>query len=313
MGEYPNGQIPLSARTTINNGQTVLNALAPQTKALCAAFEKHFGKTLTITDGYRSLVAQIDAFQRNYTTFYESSAKIDKKWWNGKWWWRRLGRPSTAIPGNSNHGWGRALDLGSGVNTSLYTPEHKWMREHGPKFGWYHPLWAHDPARVYMHEPWHFEAEEVAVPVARYSSFLSSVGVTAPTTSPVSPILHVEEDDMQGFALRNYNGSIGLVQPDGTLDPLNIEDWNALLRSGYVDGYKQEPDGTVWNILTGRTARLRAVAPVNVDTNEVATKIAALLVPAVIEGLPEGVLTQADVEAASEVAIRRVLGSLKAV
>lgn len=138
--------------------------------------------------------------------------------------------------------------------------------------------------------------------------------------TPVDPIAWLEqhttaptqlEDDMH--AIRNHDGSIGLVKPDGTLEPVpSIGLWNVLLRCGAVAGYHQETDGTVWNALTAHTARVRAAAA-GVDVADVAARVAALVVPAVVDAIavdpttPD--LTETQVQAAAR-AVRSVLGSL---
>jgi LAS superfamily LD-carboxypeptidase LdcB len=62
-------------------------------------------------------------------------------------------RPSlAAVPGTSNHGWGLAVDLGCGVQSSR-SAQYRWMIANAGRFGWVHPSWAfHDPF-----EPWHWE------------------------------------------------------------------------------------------------------------------------------------------------------------
>lgn len=189
---YLNGQLPSSALGTIpGTAHRVRVDLVTQTAALRAAFEKHFGRPLLITDSYRPHAEQVAVFRRYFTTDYAASAKLDRKVWDGRTWWRRPGFPSAAVPGTSVHGKGAALDLGSGVNFSLRSPEHLWMREHGPRFGWHHPYWAHDPRRPHMHEPWHFEA--VAVPVSNYRTFLTGVGVTVPGVTAPTPLVPLED------------------------------------------------------------------------------------------------------------------------
>jgi len=59
-----------------------------------------------------------------------------------------------AVPGRSEHGWGKAVDLGCGVQ-NFGTAAHEWMRANGPRFGWHHPDWAR--AGGSRPEPWHWE------------------------------------------------------------------------------------------------------------------------------------------------------------
>lgn len=92
------------------------------------AYEHHFGQPIAMTDSYR--------------TFDQQVITKDEK---GRW---------AAEPGFSIHGWGGALDLGGGIN-NFGTPEHKWMRQHAPNYGWILPEWAHDGEGI--EEPWHWE------------------------------------------------------------------------------------------------------------------------------------------------------------
>lgn len=136
------------------NGRQLRIDLIPQTVALMAAFEARFGVPLRITDGYRDFAGQV-------------AAKAAKGIY-------------AATPGTSNHGWGQALDLGSGVQTETST-EYRWMKENGPRFGWFHPGWAedHNPSNG-QQEPWHWEG--VYVPPSSYRD--------------VTPTTPIEEDDM---------------------------------------------------------------------------------------------------------------------
>lgn len=62
----------------------------------------------------------------------------------------------TAVPGYSNHGLGLAVDIGAeGGFIDYGSPEHVWMLDNGPRYGWMHPSWAR--AGSDRPEPWHFE------------------------------------------------------------------------------------------------------------------------------------------------------------
>ena len=73
----------------------------------------------------------------------------------------RYGSPRAAIPGTSNHGWGKAIDIDDAVGADgkpLYgfgTPGYIWMVANGPRFGWVAPDWALQNGG--NPEPWHFE------------------------------------------------------------------------------------------------------------------------------------------------------------
>lgn len=157
-----NGRLPASALGTIpGTARRLAVELVPQTAALRAAFAARFGKPLVVTDAYRTYEEQV-------------RLKQDK----GSY---------AATPGTSNHGWGRAIDFGSGVNVEG-SPEYRWMKANAPRFGWRHPLWAEDrnPANG-QQEPWHWEASETPVPVSNYTSQTGAVP-TAPAVGPIAPI-----------------------------------------------------------------------------------------------------------------------------
>jgi hypothetical protein len=126
----------------------------------------------------------------------------------------------------------------------------------------------------------------------------------------------LEDDTMKLQALRNYDGSIGIIDDAGLLHPLSLGEWNCYLRLGIVqqqaDGsyWLQQTDGTVWNALTTLTARVRAAQ--SGDPKALSQTTAALVVPAVIAGLQAAGasgITQAEVEAAAEAAIKNVLAA----
>ncbi|EYR64684.1 hypothetical protein N866_07230 [Actinotalea ferrariae CF5-4] len=303
--------------TIPGTGQQVRVELVAQTAGMLAAFEARFRRALLITDSYRPYAEQVAVFKRYNTTDYASSARIGRLVWNGQVWWRRRGYPSAAIPGTSVHGKGAALDLGSGVNFSLTSPEHLWMREHGPRFGWHHPAWAHDPARPHMREPWHFEA--VAVPVSNYRTFLAGEGIPVPgdldTPDPIAPV--PQEDDMPAsVAVRHPNGSIALAGDDGTFVPLtSVDELEALKATGAVRlhdgpaGTLALPDGLIWNLRAA--VGFRKSIQGEQDPGKVAAAVAATLVPAVLDALPESAgLTVEQVTAAAEIAVRNVLRSV---
>jgi len=135
-----------------------------------AAFRARFGKPLGITDSYRTFLEQVAV---------------------------KVAKPTlAATPGKSNHGWGTALDLSSGVN-SFSSAEHAWMRANAPRFGWNLPAWARQGGS--KPEAWHWESG-VVVPVSSYVSLPGAVPNVAPVTTPpaLSTIaLPSEEDDMR--------------------------------------------------------------------------------------------------------------------
>lgn len=129
-GGYRNGYIPQSAMRQLRAepGDYMRIDAADALDALATAFRARFSKGLSVSEAYRSYVTQ-----KNYRDLYLA------------------GRGNiAAIPGTSIHGWGLAVDLGSGVNR-FKSPEHNWMLENAPKFGF-----DNDRGRA-DGEAWHWE------------------------------------------------------------------------------------------------------------------------------------------------------------
>jgi len=101
---------------------------ATQLERLNEAYRLEFGMDMPISSTYRTFAGQVQARARS-----------------GMW---------AATPGTSNHGWGIAVDFTGGINR-FGTPQHRWMQENAPAFGWIHPEWARRGGR--LPEPWHWE------------------------------------------------------------------------------------------------------------------------------------------------------------
>lgn len=127
---YPNGQWPGSALCALKTspGHMMRPSAARAFDAMSKAYQTSTGSPLCVTDSYRGLAAQVDVKRRKPTL--------------------------AATPGTSNHGLGLAVDLCGGVE-SFGTPQHIWMQQHAPLFGFYHPAWAQPGGS--RPEPWHWE------------------------------------------------------------------------------------------------------------------------------------------------------------
>jgi LAS superfamily LD-carboxypeptidase LdcB len=129
LDQYANGRIPASALCglTFASGELRCDAAAA-IEQLNSAYHQAFGTDLTIDDSYRSYAAQVAC---------------------------RLTKGSVcAVPGTSNHGLGKAVDLGGGVQT-WGTKQHSWLVANAGAFGWMEPSWA--LPRGSKPEPWHWE------------------------------------------------------------------------------------------------------------------------------------------------------------
>jgi GH25 family lysozyme M1 (1,4-beta-N-acetylmuramidase) len=124
-----------------------------------------------------------------------------------------------------------------------------------------------------------------------------------------------QEDILQLNAIRNYEGSIGIVDDAGLLHPISdINLWDSYLRLGIVKEqtpgvfWLQQGDGTVWNALASHTVTVAAQRAA-VDPATIAASLAPLLVGPLLDALKaSGVeLTPAVIEAAAAQAIAHLV------
>jgi hypothetical protein len=115
-------------------------------------------KKVSVGSSYRPLKTQCDIFDWDY---YDSTStkKRRKKGTSGV---------PVAMPGTSNHGWGRALDISP-------RKVQDWIRDNGTKYGW---CWGEVKS-----EPWHFT---FCGPGSNKSKVCASIcsGVSGGSTSP---------------------------------------------------------------------------------------------------------------------------------
>lgn len=187
-GGYNNGQIPASAMRELRAepGDRMRADAADYFDALATAFRERFGKGLVVLEAYRTLVTQTNLFEARYTPVpWPTTLR-----WNSKYWVRKAGQSAAAIPGLSNHGWGLAVDLASGVN-NFNSNEYKWMLENAPKFGFGNKQGRADG------EPWHWVFGEYA-PTFKLS--LAGNGAVIPIDNSTTTTPSVQEDDLMATA-----------------------------------------------------------------------------------------------------------------
>jgi hypothetical protein len=136
-GGYQNGRIPATALCPVPSAPALQLECGAATAfdQLNTAFKAQFGQDIGITDGYRSYDEQVQC---------------------------RLEKGSLcANPGTSNHGWGKAVDIGGccGINTGT-GPAFDWLTTNAGRYGWRHPAWAQ--AGGSKPEPWHWEYGEIS-------------------------------------------------------------------------------------------------------------------------------------------------------
>ncbi|WP_067456340.1 D-alanyl-D-alanine carboxypeptidase family protein [Actinomadura macra] len=124
---FPNGLIPAKYLCPLpQKGKELRADAALAFYKLNAAYKRHFGREMCVTDSYRSLSEQHRVYAQ---------------------------RPGfAAIPGTSNHGKGQAVDLCGGIQSSG-SAQFNWMEANAKTYGWLHPAWAYSNP----FEPWHWE------------------------------------------------------------------------------------------------------------------------------------------------------------
>lgn len=129
-GGFANGRIPASALCPIRHaaGERLRCDAARSMVGLDRAFRARFGTHIGITDAYRDYSTQVLL--------------------------KRTKGYLAAPPGTSNHGWGVAVDFGTGINNFGSAP-YRWMQANAARYGWHHPPWADQGSR--KPEPWHWE------------------------------------------------------------------------------------------------------------------------------------------------------------
>lgn len=132
-GGFSNGKIPASRLTpviaSVAGSGYLRDDAARQYLSMSLAFKRDVGRSLTITEGYRSYDRQLD-------------------YWNAY----QAGQGNlAAYPGTSNHGWGISCDFGAGVETAG-TSAKRWMDANAPAYGW-----TPTGNGFSQREPWHFD------------------------------------------------------------------------------------------------------------------------------------------------------------
>lgn len=133
-----NGKLPASDLCSLWTGASSFQLRADAAVALATLNQKYvedFGKSMCVSSGYRSYAQQ--------ASMHSSNSSM------------------VAPAGQSNHGWGLAVDLCGGID-SAGTKQWKWMAENGPALGWDNPGWARSGG-IGPYEPWHWEFEGGAI------------------------------------------------------------------------------------------------------------------------------------------------------
>jgi hypothetical protein len=128
-----NGQLAGSALVDVS-GCAVYARVAPSLYRMLADAAAD-GVTIRGLSCYRDYAGQVQA----------------REYWCGQ---GSCGR--AAVPGTSNHGWGKAVDFTGANNTfDFRSPGFAWLAANAWRYGWIHPDWAAEGQPT--DEPWHWE------------------------------------------------------------------------------------------------------------------------------------------------------------
>lgn len=142
---YTNGRIDRSKLTAITNIHYLYPDAATKWKEMIAAAK---------ADGVDIVPSPIGS-DSAYRSLDEQIATFKKRGWFGK----EPPKDSTATvgsaaaPGNSNHGWGTAVDVSPGNDSIVNLPQYKWLKQNASKFNFKDTL---GPTSK-KPEPWHWE------------------------------------------------------------------------------------------------------------------------------------------------------------
>ena len=129
-----NGAIPLAYLASTGNGCVVYDEALPSLQAMIALAAKD-GINLRPVSCYRDYAGQV----------------ATRASWCG-----RGACQFAAVPGTSNHGWGKAVDFADGSGTLEFgSRAYEWMKAWAGFYGWIHPA-SLDPGTA-APEAWHWE------------------------------------------------------------------------------------------------------------------------------------------------------------
>jgi LAS superfamily LD-carboxypeptidase LdcB len=140
--QKPSGQLEKHAATAWN----------------CLQLAAYFNAlTLNQVGAYRNYAQQLALFNARYSTTDMGRKPQVTRIWQGKKYYLKPGMSPCATPGNSDHGWGLAIDV---ANCSVSSPICKWLLGDGfatceaLKYGF---TWAVSDPKNPNFEPWHLQ------------------------------------------------------------------------------------------------------------------------------------------------------------
>lgn len=183
-----------------NRGEQLEKNAAASWGRLHAAMKSKYGWAMGLTDSYRSLADQRTVFLSRYKPQASGSGPFgDVRKYNGVRYVRVSGAPA-AIPGNSNHGNGRAVDISGvgGFNTTKYRQLNELAAHHG---------WSNTEGRS-IGEYWHWVYTYANDKARNGSSTPSAPKVTVAQIKELQRAVNTPDDGYWGP--KTYNSIVAL-------------------------------------------------------------------------------------------------------
>lgn len=141
-----NGKLATSATVALRSapGQRLRADAAAAWDRLAYACKRKYGWLPRITDSYRPYSVQEAIFRKRY----RRGKGYDTRYWKGEPWHRVTGA-AAAIPGQSNHGWGLAVDCTDLAESGFYGTRYKQLVSLATAYGF-----TNSEGRK-VDEPWH--------------------------------------------------------------------------------------------------------------------------------------------------------------
>lgn len=172
--------IPQSEFVKTNGTQYIAAAALPWFLAAAWLFFVATKIPVYVTEGYRSYAKQREYFVDRYTPSIFGTYVFE-----GKRWRKKVGQAAAAVPGTSFHGFGLALDLASGINSSFNSGVHLTWTRIAAALGWLN-------TGVDFGEPWHQEWAIYRVKAGTTPSYPS----TALASNGHASTITEEDEDM---------------------------------------------------------------------------------------------------------------------
>ena len=152
-----NGYVVAAVLRTIQKPQGKMEQHAA-TAWNCLQLDAYFaGLTLNQSGAYRTYAQQLALFNDRYSTTDMGRIPQVTRIWQGKVYYLKPGKSPSATPGNSDHGWGLAIDA---ANCTVGSPICTWLLGDGfmtceaLKYGF---TWAVEDPKNPNFEPWHLQ------------------------------------------------------------------------------------------------------------------------------------------------------------